>query len=197
MSLPIIRERRNPYDRSGPTLPFTLVGPDSPLAYRKAVERLAVDFAANTQFGHAPYSAQEAETYSGELYSRARVLLFSEPLKSERIRCFGAVGIRWKCFNELPEPGWVMTWAWFHSSRQRKGYLRIAWPYILKLFPNLIPEPPITLAMLTFLKRVQFNHPIIRLETAFPYPYGEDLYGFQLSPSSTTVQQGHIGSLKP
>ena len=188
MALPLLTISSNPYDRSGAALPFTIVGPDSPLTYRKAVERLAVEFAANSQFGQAPYSSQEADTYPGELYSRARVLLFSEPHKSGMIHCTGAVGIRWKSFDELPAPGWVLTWAWFHPSRQRKGYLKNAWPYILRLFPSLIPEPPITRAMLAFLKNVRFNHPNIRLETAFPYPYGDDLYGFQLSSSPKTGQ---------
>lgn len=149
----------NPYDNLGETLPFILIGPDSPLSYRKAARRLAENFANSTHFSPAPYEAQEGEDY-GPKYARDRVLLFAEATAPRRLRYFGAVGIRWKEFDDLPERGWFMTWAWFQRADQRKGHLTKAWPHILKLFPNLMPLPPLTAAMESFLKKVQYYDPI-------------------------------------
>lgn len=149
---PIKKIRFDPDDSSNGKLPFAVLGPNSPLSYRKAARVLAEDFANNTHFSPAPYEANETESHPE--YLRDRVLLFIEPIDSERIRCFGAVGIRWKKYDDIPE-GWFMTWAWFHPGEQRKGHLKNAWPHILKLFPNFRPDPPLTPAMESFLKKIQ------------------------------------------
>jgi hypothetical protein len=151
---PIRKIKANPCDNPGENLPFSILGPESPLSYRKAARLLAEDFANNAHFSPAPYEANEAQDYWPG-YARDRVLLFSKPVDSEKICCFGAVGIRWKKYDDLPEAGWFMTWAWFHPSEQRKGHLTTAWPHILRLFPNFIPDPPLTPAMESFLKKMQ------------------------------------------
>ena len=157
--LPIIKIRFNPDDNLAERLPFTVLGNNSPLSYRKAARCLAEDFANNTGFSSAPYEANELNDYPK--YCRDRALLFIEPIGSEKIRCFGAVGIRWKKYDNLPEAGWFMAWAWFHPSEQRKGHLKNAWPHILKLFPDFIPDPPFSPAMKSFLRKIQFSHPHI------------------------------------
>src|SRR6266487_2314352 len=126
---PIRKIKANPYNSRDTTLPFIVLGPNSPLSYRKAGRLLAEDFANNAHFSPTPYEANEVEDYGK--YFLDRVLLFSEPINSRRIRCFGAVGIRWQKYDELPEARWIMTWAWFHPSEQRKGHLTKAWPHIL------------------------------------------------------------------
>ena len=133
--VPIVKIRLNPDDNLGEKLPFTVLGHNSPLIYRKAARRLAEDFACSTGFPPAPYEANELVNYPE--YFRDRVLLFIEPIDLVRIRCFGAIGIRWKKYDDIPE-GWFMTWAWFHPSEQRKGHLKNAWPHILKMFPDFI-----------------------------------------------------------
>lgn len=158
-SRPTRRVRFNPYDNSAEALPFTVLGPDSPLSYRRAAWLLAEDFANGTHCSPTPYEANEAEDY-GTARARDRILLFTEPVGPQRIRCFGAVGIRWQEYNDIPDPGWFMTWAWFHPAEQRKGHLTKAWPHILKLFPNIIPLLPLSPAMQSFLTKVQFHHPI-------------------------------------
>ena len=157
--LPIRKIKFNPYDSVGGALPFTVLGPDSPFSYRKAERLLAEDFANTTHFGPAPYEAKEGERY-GMTYRRDRVLLFSNPTENGKTRCFGAVGMRWKKYDDMPE-GWFMTWAWFHPTEQRKGHLRNAWPQISRLFPDFIPIPPVTPAMRLFLKKIQFSHPCL------------------------------------
>jgi hypothetical protein len=159
--LPIIKIRVNPDDSLDEALPFTVLGHNSPLSYRKATRCLAEDFANNTGFSPAPYEANELNVYPE--YYRDRVLLFIKPIDSEKIRCFGAVGIRWKKYDDIPE-GWFMTWAWFHPSEQRKGHLRNAWLHILKLFPNFIPDPPYSPTMKSFLRKIQFSHPHVPIE---------------------------------
>jgi hypothetical protein len=154
--LPIIKKRLNPDDNTAESLPFTILGFNSPLSYREAARRLAEDFANNTGFSPAPYEADELWNYPK--YHRDRALLFTKPIDSGRICCFGAVEIRWKDYEDMPE-GWFMTWAWFHPNEQRKGHLKNAWPHILKLFPNFIPDPPYTPAMKGFLRKIQFLHP--------------------------------------
>jgi hypothetical protein len=156
--LPIVKIRPNPDDNLGELLPFTVLGHNSPLSYQSAARRLAEDFANSTGFSPAPYEANELDNYPK--YFRDRVLLFIAPVDSERIRCFGAVGIRWKKYDNIPE-GWFMTWAWFHPSEQRKGHLENAWPHIQKMFPNFIPDSPYSPAMKRFLRKIQFSHPNI------------------------------------
>lgn len=155
--LPIRKIKFNPDNSFDEALPFTVLGPTSPLSYRQATRLLAEDFANCTGFSPAPYDVNE-----GEEYFRDRVLLFSKPTGDGRIRCFGAVGMRWRKyeFTDMPEgEGWFMTWAWFHPTHQRKGYLRNAWPHISRLFPDFMPLPPATPAMGAFLKKIKFYHP--------------------------------------
>jgi len=160
--LPIIKICLNPDDNLSEALPFTILGHNSPFSYRKAARHLAEDFANYTENSPAPYEANELNVYPK--YNRDRVLLFIKPINSEKIRCFGAVGIRWaKKYDEIPQ-GWFMTWAWFHPSEQRKGHLEIAWPHILKLFPNFMPDPPYSPAMKAFLRKIQFSHPHVPAE---------------------------------
>ena len=156
---PVRKVACNPYDALVGPLPFVVLGPDSPLSYRKAARLLAEDFANGAHFSPAPYEPREAETY-GHRFLRDRVLLFGRPTGIHRIRFFGAAGVRWQQFDDIPEPGWFMTWAWFHPAEQRKGHLTSAWPHIVKLFPGVMPLPPLTDAMLAFLKKTHFDHPL-------------------------------------
>ena len=162
---PVRKVAFNPYDTPEEPLPFLILGPKSPLSYRKAARLLAEDFANSAHFSPAPYEVHEDEHY-GDSYLRDRVLLFAKPTDAGTIRCFGAVGVRWKTFDDIPAPGWFMTWAWFHPAEQRHGHLTKAWPHILKLFPSLMPLPPLTDAMLSFLKKAHFDHPLLRQKGA-------------------------------
>jgi hypothetical protein len=131
------------------------------LSYRTAARLLAEDFANYAHFSPTPYGVNEAVAYG---YWRDRVLLFSKPIGDERMRCFGAVGMRWQKneYNDAPDrEGWWMTWAWFHPTEQRKGHLENAWPHISKMFPDFMPLPPATPAMGNFLKKIKFNHPFL------------------------------------
>ena len=146
-----------------------IIGPDSSKTYRQAVRLLAEDFANFTHFSPTPYEVNEAESY-GKIYERDRVLLFSKPVSRAKICCFGSIGMRWEKYKytDMAEgEGWFMTWAWFHPAEQRKGHLRNAWPHILRLFPDFMPLPPATPAMVAFLKQIGFSHPGL-LNREFP-----------------------------
>jgi len=163
--MPILKIRPNPDDNLAEPSPFTVLGHNSPLSYRNAARHLAEDFANSTGFSPAPYESKELDKYPE--YRRDRALLFIEPISLQRIRCFGAVGVRWKKYDDIPVAGWFMTWAWFHPSEQRKGHLKNAWPYILKLFPDFIPDPPYSTAMKSFLRKIQFSHPHVPARCLF------------------------------
>src|SRR5690242_15283713 len=105
LSQPVRKVRPNPYDSPAQKLPFIILGPNSPLSYRKAARLLGEDFANATRFSPTPYEAEEADHYGGT-YLRDRVLLFAKSVDGLRIRCFGAVGVRWQKFDDIPEPGW-------------------------------------------------------------------------------------------
>lgn len=148
---PVRKIHANPYE-SPQGAPFIVIGPESPLSYRKAVRAMAADFANSTHYSPAPYDANEAEYEPS--YFRDRVLLFRGPHGSDKIRCFGAVGFRWQKYDDVPGPGWFMTWAWFHPAEQRKGHLTKAWPYLLQSFPGFIPTFPWSPKMVEFMKKV-------------------------------------------
>lgn len=147
---PIRKIQPNPYE-SPAGASFIVIGPKSPLSYRKAIRDMAADFANHAHYSPAPYDANEAE-YNPS-YLRDRVLLFSNSHGPDKIRCFGAVGFRWQKYDDVPGPGWFMMWAWFHPSEQRKGHLTNAWPHLLKSFPGFIPIFPWSPAMIEFMKK--------------------------------------------
>src|ERR1035441_163621 len=100
--LPIRKIKLNPYDSLDEKLPFTVLGPNSPLSYQQAARRLAEDFANGTCFESAPYEVKEIERYASTDW-RDRVLLFGKPTGDGKMRFFGAVGMRWKKYDDLPE----------------------------------------------------------------------------------------------
>jgi hypothetical protein len=149
-----LREQRNVHQREAPRgAPFRPIGPNSPKPWRKEVERLAYYFRREMGFDFAPYTADESDN-SLEV-DRDRVLAFTKE-EWGRVRFVGAVGIRWREWDDAPS-GWSVSWAWVHPYERRKGYLAKVWPFVLEMFPNPRIEPPVSTAMKRFLKKVGYS----------------------------------------
>lgn len=143
-------------------LPFLVIGPKSPLSWRKAVDEIGCYFKRELRFEQFPYSIREDfETHMD------RVLVFHSPKIVDRDPTprnpkdhttyhvfWGAVCIRRRIGEK--SANWAIAWAWLHPYERRRGHLTNAWPLILKMFPNPELEPPVSPAMEAFHKKV--NH---------------------------------------
>ena len=138
--------------------PFRVVGPVSPRPWRDAVEGLAYYFRRETGYDFPPYTASELD-WNWDL-AKDRVLVFAKETVLtdwvEAVYFFGAVGVRWRDWRDAPA-SWSIAWAWLHPYERRKGHLTKAWPFILKMFPSPHVEPPLSQAMIGFLKKVGYE----------------------------------------
>ncbi len=167
---PFLSIARNPHQqeaRFSPTqrAPFIVVGPESPLSWRKAVEDLAYYCQNELGFETGFFSANEG---SDARFQRDRVLVFYRQEIKERqpsprnpkdfinyYSFFGAVGVRWRDWGHTPAT-WSLDWAWVHPYERRRGHLSEAWPFLLRMFPNPHIEHP-SEAMKAFLKKVGYQ----------------------------------------
>src|SRR6266478_2778284 len=168
LKFPQLRISKNPHEREANLAgaydaPFLVIGPQSPLPWLKAVEEMGYYFKRELKFDFAPYSADER--FNSKLM-RDRVLVFyrTEILEhtptprnpkdfTNRYTFFGVIGIRWREWDDSPA-SWSVPWLWLHPYERRLGLLTQAWPSLLKMFPNPHVEPPLSLAMSAFMKKV-------------------------------------------
>ena len=175
--LPIVSSNRdrpklNPHEREKPHgAPFEVVGPRSPESWRKASEQMAVCFKREMKFDFIGYKANEmAQCPDGYLLADDRILVFPEwqiadkkptPKSpkdfANRLFFCGAISIRARKLRWNSAPNWTLSWVWFHPFSRRKGRLTEAWSFLLKMYPNLAVEPPVSDAMQRFLNKV--SHP--------------------------------------
>jgi len=123
------------------------------LSYREAAKLLAEDFAIKAHFSPAPYQANEAENYPE--YASDRVLLFYEPFCMGKIRCFGAIGMRWQKYDDLPDACWIMTWLGFIRMNKERAFDPVLALHF-KVVSQFRPLPPLTQKMESFLKKVTY-----------------------------------------
>lgn len=162
LAVPGVKISLNSHAKEAPAgCNFEIVGWDSPLAYRKAAERLANYFRREFHYDFPQYSATEAD-FSGVKVMRDRVLMFgkidrslSEP--NTRKVFYGAVCVRWIKWEDAPAC-WTLDWAWFHPYERRQGHLTRAWPHILQIYSNPWPRHPRSAAMKSFLEKMNFTH---------------------------------------
>ncbi len=143
MRLPYLRLLKNAHEKeASPDMPFLVIGPKSPVSWRKAVESMAYYFRREMHFDFPPYGVTETD-FSPEL-GRDRVLVFPKTTVIEGFLdvCYfiGAVGVRWREWTDAPA-SWCVTWAWLHPYERRQGHLTKAWPFLLRTFPNTWVEP--------------------------------------------------------
>lgn len=164
---------KNPHEREANcaqayNAPFVVVGPQSPLSWLKAVEEMAYYFKRELKFEFPTFTADER--FKPEL-QRDRVLVFNrteildhKPTPKNpkdfvnTYTFFGAIGVRWRQW-ENDSASWSLPWVWLHPYERRQGHLTKAWPFLLKMFPNLSVEPPFSPAMAGFLNKVGYTKP--------------------------------------
>lgn len=65
---------------------------------------------------------------------------------------FGCLSVRWREWSNH-EPGYALSWVWFHPYQRGRGHLTRMWPWFIKRFPGCSVEHPISPAMLGFLNQ--------------------------------------------
>lgn len=165
MKFPLLRKCKNPYQREAHILeirddPFLVVGPESPKSWRKEVFNLARNFKREQLYDFIPYNCQEPDDPQSQ-FDRVLVFYDSDP---NNYTFWGAVGITRRVDGPIDAseedkhfPCWALSWAWLHPWQRRQGHLTNAWPYILKMYPNLNIEEPFSPAMIGFLKKVSYQ----------------------------------------
>lgn len=171
LKFPRLRMLKKPHEREAnyaqaSNAPFMVVGPQSPLSWLEAIEEMAYYFKRELKFDLPPFSADER---SKPELRRDRVLVFYKTeildhkptprnLKDfiNAYTFFGAIGVRWREWNDAPA-SWSLPWVWLHPYERRQGHLTKAWPVLLKMFPDPYVEPPVSPAMLAFLKKVGYT----------------------------------------
>lgn len=121
------------------------VGLRSPLAARKAVERIASYFRRECAFDFLQYSAK-GDDASAFLWVGSRYI-------GETNVAHGAA-----CFRRLVD-GWMLSWVWLHPYMRDQGLLTKAWSYFEAKFGEFFVDPPLSPAMKSFLiKRNALSH---------------------------------------
>jgi len=158
------RPEINPHSRERPHgAPFEVVGPRSPMSWRKAVEEMALYFKREMKYESIGYSTYE---WRELLLVDDRMLVFTDtyveekqPTKESRtdftIRLLftGVIAMRARKQRWNSRPNWTLDWVWFHPFARRRGHLTRAWPFLLQMYPDLkISEPPSD-AMRAFLNK--------------------------------------------
>lgn len=159
---PCVRDLKNPHQKEAPVgAPFFVIGPGSPLKWRKAAEEVAYYFRREGHFDSPPYEANEIQY--GLEYATARVLVFHhddcDPDFNDLFFFIGAVGVRWVKWDKAPA-SWSVEWAWIHPYKRRSGVLKKAWPFIVEMFPNIWVSHPLSDAMKGFLQKIGYTNPL-------------------------------------
>jgi hypothetical protein len=160
--LPYVRLVTNVHDKEAPEEAlFQVVGPGSPRKWRVEVERLAYYFRREFGYDFPPYTADEADFGSGLV--KDRVLVFFKATFNRRMEdvlyFYGAIGVHWRVWADAPA-SWSIAWVWFHPYERRKGHLTSAWPFLIRTYPDLWVEHPLSKAMEEFLKKVGHTRPL-------------------------------------
>src|ERR1035437_756131 len=171
IKFPYLRILKNPHEREANCAqaykaPFMVIGPQSPLIWLKAIEEMAYYFKRELKFEFPTFKVDER--FKPQL-QRDRVLVFYKtkildhkptprnPKDFTNVYTFfGAIGVRWRQWEDAPA-SWSLPWVWLHPYERRQGHLTKAWPFLLKMFPNLSVEPPISPAMTGFLTKVGYT----------------------------------------
>jgi hypothetical protein len=137
---------------------LVLVTSQSPLSYRKAVEKLAHYFRRELGYDFTQYSCLE---YLGTGRS-----FLEEQQTDNTLRAFlwRHTGAEYSSETGWPVIGavcfrfrnqWTLDWGWIHPYQRRKGHLMHAWPVFMKMFGDFVTMPPHSSAMSSFLKKME------------------------------------------
>lgn len=142
--------------RSGFPAGVCMVTSKSTLPYKKAVETIAVAFTREMGYDFRPFSASE---YSNRIYRRPDARTTDENTRSflwfnEKEGYRGHWETFGGCTFRLMGDIWMLMWIWIHPYERRKGHLSAAWPFFQSMFGIVVPDPPMSPELLSFLKKV-------------------------------------------
>lgn len=124
------------------------VGIQSPRNERRAVYKIAQFFRREFDFDFVQYGCDGLETDQN-----AVAYLFTIPNYDKRE---GQIVLGACCFRQREwenKPYWVLQWIWLHPYARRRGILSYYWSFLKKNHPDFLCEPPLSDAMVGFLKR--------------------------------------------
>jgi hypothetical protein len=124
-----------------------MVTDESPMVVRKAVARLALYFKREFSYDFIQYDARENDPL-------ARAFLFTTrdyDREHYYSLAVGACCFRWREWDDAP-PAWALQWVWLHPFMRRQGVLSRAWSFFEARFSGFEAEPPLSDAMVAFLK---------------------------------------------
>jgi hypothetical protein len=110
--------------------------PAPPWRVRCAIEEIGFYFRREGHFDFPPYSTAPGEHYP--------IVLWVDDGQAT-----GAAGF----INDPQWKRWIMTWVWLHPYHRHQGVLTDAWPMILREFPDMAVEGPLSRAMRAFLQK--------------------------------------------
>jgi hypothetical protein len=122
---------------------------ESPLKLRQEVERCAIYFRREFSYDFQQFTATEKPKKQEKPY--AAYLFINEQNHSPRV-WVGACCFRWRKYQDA-KPRWAAQWMWLHPYYRGKGILSGAWDKFHELHGNFICEPPISPAMMAFLRK--------------------------------------------
>lgn len=144
-----------------PSSGLLLVSSNSPISYKKAVERIACFFKREMQFDFPQYSAYE---YSRKYYlndaktdSDLRAFLwYNNDISNHVVNNWPIIGAG--CFRlQICKDGdiWVFDWMWIHPYERRCGHLTMAWPFFRSMFGDFGFTQPVSPSMVEFVQKMQ------------------------------------------
>lgn len=118
---------------------------ESPLAYRRAVYKMASFFRREFGYDFVQYGHEGEEDDP-----KARAFLWFD-FDSDFV--IGSCCFRWREWIDHPA-SWALQWIWFHPYCRGHGLLTKAWPVFKNHFGEFAVEPPLSSGMRGFLKSV-------------------------------------------
>jgi hypothetical protein len=120
--------------------------PESRMPPKRALETIARQFRREFGYDFVQYCALEKDEWS-----KTRSFLWAEPDWGSKYRVIGGCCFRYRQYQNIPEPFWVLQWIWIHPYRRNKGLLTAAWPAFCALMECFAVEPPLSPAISGFL----------------------------------------------
>lgn len=141
-----------------------MVTADSPSSYKDAVETLGACWVEEMGYDFRPFTKLEyrkRDSNGREFTFRhvpttddvARSFLWHDG-KRGSFQTFGACTFRLR--DDDIGHYWGLQWIWFHPTQRRNGHLTAAWPFFRSMFDVFIPEPPLSIEMKSFLRKMDY-----------------------------------------
>jgi hypothetical protein len=135
---------------AGEDLPFLCeVRPNSPFYLREMVEKIAYYFLRELNYDFAQFSSYDQTEYWAYLFLEDGIGTHGKVRIAVGACCF-----RRRDWEDKSMPSeYGLQWVWIHPYRRNWGYLKWAWPRLVKKFGDFMPEPPFSKGAAGFLRK--------------------------------------------